>query len=107
MMNLGHQSFTGNASKHGEQDVDQGNYNIYFVLQKYHQVVEELLFPILYHFFYHVSLCFLFLICWDKSMKASKICKIRYFSSPFCCRRAVFCYLFGLVESTILFYKVF
>ena len=40
-------------------------------------------------------------------MKASKICKILFFFLPFCCRRDVNCYLFGLVELTNSFHEVF
>ena len=67
MMNLALQLFTGNAYNNVESS---RNFNIYSVLQKYHKVVEEVLFSILYHFL-TMFLGFPLLICWDKkSVKA-------------------------------------
>ena len=56
MMNQAPQSSTGNASNDAESP---GNFNIYSALQKYHKVVEEVLFSILYHFLTMFS-CFLY-----------------------------------------------
>lgn len=76
------------------------------ILQKYHQVVEELAFPTLYHSFYHV---FVFSFLWYVEIRAWRLARyVRFNFSPFCCsRRDVHCYRFGLVESTNSFYEVF
>jgi len=101
MMNLDHQSYTGNASKLRSWSMKAGPGKLLFIriLQKYHQVVEELAFPTLYHSFYHV---FVFSFLWYVEIRAWRLARyVRFNFSPFCCsRRDVHCYRFGLVEST-------